>query len=88
MTKLCGITVAMVTPMNADETPNLPVMAELTEKLIQRGVNCLYPCGTTGEMLKLTLEERKAIAETVIKTAAGRVHVFIHVGADNAAHTL
>lgn len=73
MKKLFGITVAMVTPMTSDEKPDLVAMADLTEKLIDRGVNCLYPCGTTGEMLKLTLEERKSIAETVISTAAGRV---------------
>ncbi len=88
MKKLYGITVAMVTPMTADEKPDLAAMADLTEKLIGRGINCLYPCGTTGEMLKLTLEERKAVAETVIKTAAGRVNVFIHVGAANAADSL
>lgn len=88
MKKLYGITVAMVTPMTADEKPDLAATADLTEKLIARGVHCLYPCGTTGEMLKLTLEERKAVAETVIKTAAGRVNVFIHVGAGNAKDTL
>lgn len=88
MQKLYGVTVAMVTPMQADERPDYEAIADLTERLIARGVHCLYPCGTTGEMLKLTLEERKQIAQTVVSTAAGRVRVFIHVGADNAEHTL
>ena len=88
MKKLFGITVAMVTPMDADQKPDFAAIADLTDRLIKRGVNCLYPCGTTGEMLKLSLAERKAVAETVIKAAAGRVSVFIHVGATNAAETL
>lgn len=88
MKKLYGVTVAMVTPMTADQQPDYSAVADLTEKLVNRGVNCLYPCGTTGEMLKLTLEDRKQVAETVVKTAAGRVRVFIHVGADNAVNTL
>lgn len=88
MKKLFGVTIAMVTPLDCNEKPDLEAVKDLTEKLIARGVDCLYPCGTTGEMLKLTLEERMAVAETVIKTAAGRVCVFIHVGADNAANTL
>ncbi len=88
MKKLYGVTVAMVTPMDEYGKPNYSAVSDLTEKLIARGVNCLYPCGTTGEMLKLTLDERKTVAETVIKAAKGRVNVFIHVGAANADQTL
>ena len=80
MKKLNGITVAMVTPFDKDGKVDVPAVAALTEKLIEKGVDCLYPCGTTGEMLRLSVEERKLVAETVVKTAAGRVIVFIHVG--------
>lgn len=88
MKKLYGVTVAMVTPMDENDRLNLEALEQLTEMLISRGVNCLYPGGTTGEMLKLTTEERKQIAETVVKTAAGRVTVFIHTGAENPEKTL
>ncbi len=80
MKKLYGVTTAMVTPFNKDGSVNLEKLANLTEFLIETGVHCLYPLGTTGEMLKLTVEERKAIAETVVKTAKNRVTVYIHVG--------
>ncbi len=80
MKKLYGVTTAMVTPFNEDKTVNLEGVAELTEFLISKGVHCLYPLGTTGEMLKLSVAERKAIAESVVKTAKGRVTVYIHVG--------
>lgn len=88
MKKLYGVTVAMVTPMFKDGSVDLAGVAKLTEMLVGKGVSCLYPCGTTGEMLKLTTQERKDIAETVVKTAAGRVTVFIHTGAESEEKTL
>lgn len=88
MKQLFGVTVAMVTPMFEDGSVDLASVAKLTEMLVNKGVQCLYPCGTTGEMLKLTTQERKAIAETVVKTAAGRVTVFIHTGAESEEKTL
>ncbi|TBL76519.1 dihydrodipicolinate synthase family protein [Paenibacillus thalictri] len=81
MKYLHGVTTAMVTPFHKDGSVDLDKVAQLTEFLISKGVQCLYPLGTTGEMLKLSIAERKAIAETVVKTAAGRVTVYIHVGA-------
>lgn len=81
MKKLFGVTAAMITPMNKDESINLSGLEQLTEFLINRGVNGLYPCGTTGEMLHLSVEEREQIAETVVWKADGRVPVYIHCGA-------
>ena len=61
----------MVTPITRDNQVDPQGIAQLTNMLIEKGVNCLYPCGTTGEMLRLSLAERKLVAETVVKTAAG-----------------
>lgn len=44
--------------------------------------------GTTGEMMYLTVEERKQVAEVTVKEAAGRVPVFVHVGAWNLKDTI
>ncbi|MEF9988788.1 MAG: dihydrodipicolinate synthase family protein, partial [Christensenella sp.] len=49
--------------------------------LIRRGVHCLYPCGTTGEMYHMSVAEREKVAETVVHQAAGRATVYIHAGA-------
>lgn len=81
MKKLYGVTTAMVTPFDERGKVDLGAVARLTEFLIGKGVHCLYPLGTTGEMLRLTPEERKAVAEEVVRTAAGRVTVYIHAGA-------
>lgn len=88
MTYLHGVTVAMVTPLDAQQHFAPEPMKELTRRLIRQGVDGLYPCGTTGEMSRLTLEERKSVAETVVSAAAGETTVYIHVGADNPEDTL
>lgn len=88
MKKLYGVTTAMITPMHENGDINVEATAQLTDFLIKKGVDCLYPLGTTGEMLKLSLTERKKIAETVIKAANKRVTTFIHVGAMNTEDTL
>ena len=88
MKKLDGVITAMTTPFDSEGKLDLAALKEQTEFLIEKGVDCLYPCGTTGEMFLCSAEERKQIAETVVKTAAGRVTVFIHVGAMTQAETI
>ena len=83
MKELYGVTVAMTTPFDKAGCFDSAAMDELSNALIAAGVDCLYPCGTTGEMSRLTVDERKKIAETVVNTAKKRVNVFVHVGADS-----
>ena len=85
MKKLYGVITAMTTPFTADNKVDVAALEAQTEYLIQKGVQCLYPCGTTGEMYLMSAEERELVAETVVKKAAGRVTVFIHVGVGMAA---
>ena len=70
MKKLYGVITAMTTPFDEQGKLDLEALRAQTEFLIEKGVNCLYPCGTTGEMFLCSEEERKTIAETVLKTAA------------------
>lgn len=88
MKHLYGVTTAMVTPFDPNGKVDLEKVEGLTEFLISKGVHCLYPLGTTGEMIRLTTSERKAVAETVVKKAAGRVTVFIHVGSVTLEDTI
>ncbi|MBU8686685.1 dihydrodipicolinate synthase family protein [Priestia aryabhattai] len=88
MKHLYGVTTAMVTPFAKTGEVDLEKVVNLTEFLISKGVHCLYPLGTTGEMLRLSVKERKQVAETVVKQAANRVTVFIHVGAMNEEDTI
>lgn len=81
MKKLFGVISAMTTPFDKNGEVQLDLVREHTKFLISKGVHGLYPLGTTGEMFRVSLPERKLIAEEVVKAANGRVNVFIHVGA-------
>lgn len=88
MKKLYGVTVAMVTPIDKNNKVDLEKTKELVELLIHKGVHCIYCCGTDGEMFHLTTEERKKVAETVVKTAKGRVVAYVHCGAMREEDTI
>ena len=85
--KLYGVVVPLVTPFDGDEL-DIDSLENLTEYLIEKGIQCLYPAGTTGEMLLLDVEERKEIARSVVNKAAGRVRVYAHTGAMNQRDTI
>jgi 4-hydroxy-tetrahydrodipicolinate synthase len=88
MKKMRGVITAMVTPFTADDDIDVKTLQAYTDYLIAKGVHCLYPTGTTGEMLKMSTAERKLVAETVVKQAAGRVAVYIHAGAMTTKDTV
>ncbi len=80
MKKLSGIVVPVVTPLTENDQIDVASLEKLVEHCIKGGLQAIYPCGTTGEMMYLTVEERKTVAETVIRKTAGRVPVYVHVG--------
>lgn len=88
MKKLYGVITAMTTPFTEDGKVDVEALEDQVEFLIEKGVQCLYPCGTTGEMYLMSAEDRELIAETVVRKAAGRVTVFIHVGAMDEGETI
>lgn len=81
MRHLYGITVALLTPFTSNYDVDYDKLAELTRWLISKGIHCLFCCGTDSEFLHLTTDERKKIAETVVKNAQGMVPVYIQCGA-------
>ena len=88
MKRLFGVVVPVITPLTEDDRIDTESLEKLTDHCIENGLQCLYPCGTTGEMMYLSIEERKLAAETVIRQASGRVPVFVHVGAWNLRDTV
>ena len=75
MKKLFGVITAMTTPFDSENRVDYEAIKEQVEFLISRGVNCLYPCGTTGEMYFLSDEEREQIANEEIGRASCRERV-------------
>jgi N-acetylneuraminate lyase len=72
---------ALITPATAEGEVNYKVLRELVEHLIGKGIGGLYVCGSTGEGLLLTAEERVRVTAETLKQAHGRVPVIAHVGA-------
>ena len=88
MKRMYGVVIPMVTPLTEDDHVDVLSLQRLTDFLIDKGVDCLYPCGTTGEMAYLTDDERILVVETVVRQAAGPVPGFAQVGAANTSSTI
>lgn len=71
---------AIITPMDEKECVNYQALREIIEAQIKDGVEGFYCCGSSGEGLLLSIEERKKILETIISQSAGRVPVISHIG--------
>jgi len=77
---LRGIYSALITPMRPDEEIDYDCLQSVVEFQINQGVEGFYCCGSSGEALLLSLEERKEIVETVINQVGEKVPVIVHVG--------
>jgi N-acetylneuraminate lyase len=76
-----GIWPALVTPLTPSGDPNHEAIERLVELCVRQRLGGLFILGSTGQWLLLTPNERQAIAERVVKAAAGRIPVMVHVGA-------
>ena len=74
-----GLIAAVVTPMTAGGEINLSTIDAYANYLIQRGVNGVFVCGTTGEGLLLDTVERKKEAEEWMKYS-DNLKILVHVG--------
>lgn len=71
---------ALITPMDERENILPSSVRALVERQLGEGVEGFYCCGSSGEGLLLSLDERKTILESALDAAAGRVPVISHVG--------
>ena len=77
---ITGLVAAPFTPMYDDGSIHLGKIEELAELLAASGVKGAFACGTTGESLSLTVDERMQVAERWQAVAAGELAVIVHVG--------
>ncbi|MDU7647389.1 MAG: dihydrodipicolinate synthase family protein [Klebsiella michiganensis] len=88
MTKLTGLIAAPHTPFDANGEVNYPVIDRIAEHLIAQGVKGAYVCGTTGEGIHCSVEERKKIAERWVAASQGQLSITLHTGALSIADAL
>ena len=80
ISKLTGLIAAPFTAMNANCSLNLPMIERQGAALAENGVNGAFICGTTGEGLSLTTDERFQIAEKWLSVAPRSLSIIVHVG--------
>ena len=78
--KLNGLTAAPFTPMHPDGSINLDVIEDYAGFLARNGAAGVFVCGTTGESMSLSLDERKALAERWVEVSPEDLTVIVHVG--------
>jgi len=89
--KLKGIMPALMTAFKDDEARTLDCekVKQLCVFLAEKGVNGLYVGGSSGEMVLMSPDERKALLETVMEAVEGKnITVIAHIGAMSTADTL
>lgn len=79
--RFSGLWPALLTPLTDSGEPNLEAVEKLVELFIRQGLNGLYILGSTGQWPLLNPDQRRAVAERVVRTSAGRIPVMVHVGA-------
>ena len=78
--RLQGALTALITPFKRDGTVDYDRLRALVAAQIERGIDGLVPCGTTGETPTLSLDEQERVVRTTVEVAAGRVPVIAGTG--------
>jgi dihydrodipicolinate synthase/N-acetylneuraminate lyase len=80
MKSIRGMVLPLPTVFNDDGSIDVPLMEQLTDYYIEAGVNALFVGGSFGQGPALAQEERKQLAELVLRRARARVPVMVHAG--------
>jgi len=84
-----GILPALVTPFTDDgKTVDEEKLKALINHCIALGVSGVVPCGTTGEFINLTEEEKKQVIKITVDEVNGRVPVVAGTGASGTDQAL
>lgn len=79
---------AVVTPMNADESVDEEMLRRLVDFHVENGTDCIAPVGTTGESPTLSHDEHDRVIRVVCEQAAGRIRVMAGTGSNSTAEAI
>ncbi len=85
---ITGSIVAIVTPMQADGSLDLPAMRRLVDFHVQQNTDAIVVVGTTGESPTVNLAEHCELIRVVVEQAAGRLPVIAGTGANSTAEAI
>src|ERR1044072_5617110 len=78
-----GCATALVTPFGAGGGVDVERMRALVRRQMDEGVRLLVPCGTTGESVTMSAEEREQVIRATIETAKSGARVIAGTGSNN-----
>ena len=83
-----GTYVAMLTPMNLDESLRLDVIPGQVDRFVDAGIDGLFCVGTNGEAYALSHGEKLDVIAAVVVSARGRLPVCAGVGCVTTRETV
>lgn len=83
-----GSGVAIITPMNPDDSINYETLEKLIEFQIENGTDAIISCGTTGESSTMSHEEHCKVLEFTIQKVNKRVPVIAGTGSNDTAYAV
>lgn len=82
--KIEGLIAAPFTPMKGDGSLNTGLIPDYATKLKNDRLSGVFICGTTGEGMLMTSDERKEVAEKWIAEQTENFKVIVHVGSTSS----
>lgn len=86
--KFLGTGVALVTPFKSDMSVDHEALEKIVDFNVKNGTDYLVICGTTGESVTITKQEKKAVINTIAKANNGRVPMVLGIGGNNTAQVI
>jgi len=86
ISRIKGIIVPLLIPVNDDETVNEPKLREVVDRVIDGGVQGILAFGSNSEFYMLTDDEMETIFKIIVDETADRVPVFFGMGPIRTSH--
>jgi 4-hydroxy-tetrahydrodipicolinate synthase len=86
--KISGIIPPHITPFNRDEELDEPALRQLVHYWVDAGSDGLVSCGSNGEAVYMTREERKKVLEIVLNEVKNRIPVIAGTGSASTRDTI
>jgi 4-hydroxy-tetrahydrodipicolinate synthase len=78
-----GVFTAIVTPFKKDHSLDLEAFKKLIDKQLADGIDGFVVCGSTGEGMTVSDDERATLVKTCLEQVKGRVPVIAGAGSSN-----
>jgi 4-hydroxy-tetrahydrodipicolinate synthase len=83
-----GSMVALVTPMNADNSLDWASLHKLVDWHLEQGTHAIVAVGTTGESATLNVSEHLAVIKKIVDQVNGRIPVIAGTGANSTSEAV